>query len=84
MTFLINIPRPIAIFASQQLANIDYNIATRVSEDVSKIIQWSYNHDLPILAKVSINLFGCKYSITFVVSIPFSNNTSSHSASLIK
>ena len=56
MTFLINIPRPIAIFASHQLANIDYNIATRVSEDVSKIIEWSYNHDLPILAKVSINI----------------------------
>ena len=47
MTFIINIPRPIAVIAAHQLANVDYNVATRVSEDVSNVIEWSYNHDLP-------------------------------------
>ena len=52
----INIPRPITIFAMQQLSNVDYNIATKVSEDVATTVTWSYNHNLPILADFSINL----------------------------
>ena len=53
---LINIPRPITIFPMQQLSNVDYNIATKVSEDVASTVTWSYNHNLPILAEFSINL----------------------------
>jgi hypothetical protein len=40
MTFIINIPRPIAVAAAYQLANVDYNVATRVSEYVSNVIEW--------------------------------------------
>ena len=55
MTFIINIPRPIAVVAAHQLANVDYNVATRVSEDVSNVIEWSYNHNLPILANYAMH-----------------------------
>ena len=50
MALIINIPRPVAIFAAHQLAKVDYNVATRISDDVSTIIDWSYNHDLSWLA----------------------------------
>ncbi|ALH23393.1 hypothetical protein ceV_487 [Chrysochromulina ericina virus CeV-01B] len=55
MTFIINIPRPITVIAAHQLANVDYNVATRVSEDVSNVIEWSYNHDLPWLANYAMH-----------------------------
>ena len=55
MALIINIPRPVAIFAAHQLATVDYNVATRVSEDVSAIIEWSYNHDLPWLANYAMH-----------------------------
>tara|TARA_Y100000591_G_scaffold332321_1_gene369205 strand:+ start:2438 stop:2677 length:240 start_codon:yes stop_codon:yes gene_type:complete len=55
MTFIINIPRQITIFAANQLANIDYNIATKVSDDVSHIIQWSYTNDQPWLAVTAMH-----------------------------
>jgi len=55
MTFIINIPRPIAIAAAHQLANVDYNIATRISDDVSTIIEWSFNHDNPWLANYAMH-----------------------------
>ena len=43
------------MIAAHQLANVDYNVATRVSEDVSKVIEWSYNHNLPWLANYAIH-----------------------------
>ena len=55
MTFIINIPRPIAIAAAHQLANVDYNVATRISDDVSTIIEWSFNHDYPLLANYAMH-----------------------------
>lgn len=55
MTF-ITIPRPLAIVAAHQLAKIDYNVATKISDDVSNVIEWSYNHDLPWLAISSMHL----------------------------
>jgi hypothetical protein len=55
MTFIINLPRPIAIFAAHQLANIDYNVATRVSDDVSSVIKWSFNHDMPMVASYAMH-----------------------------
>ena len=47
--------RPIAIFAVQKLALIDYDIATKVSHDVAEISTWAYNHDLPIVAKYAVS-----------------------------
>ena len=52
--FLISIPRPITIMAMNQLAQIDYDVATKVSHDVAKIVTWSYNHDYPAIAKLAI------------------------------
>ena len=47
MTFLINIPRPITIFAMNKLAEVDYNVATKVSEGVAETVKWAYIHDQP-------------------------------------
>ena len=52
----INVPRPIAIYAMNQLSNADYNVATKISEGVAEVVKWSYIHDVPIIAKYSINL----------------------------
>ena len=51
----INIPRPIAIYTMKQLSNVDYNVATKVSEQVSEVVTWSYNHNIPIFAKYAVN-----------------------------
>ena len=49
-----NIPRSIAIYSVQKLAEVDYTVANRVSDDVANIVSWSYNHDFPWLAKLAI------------------------------
>lgn len=51
---LPHLPRAVTIFATEQLANVDYNIANRVTEDVSVIVQWAYAHDTPWLATAAI------------------------------
>ena len=45
MTFIINIPRPITIFAANKLADVDYNIANPVTDVVAEIVKWGYNHE---------------------------------------
>lgn len=50
------IPRYVTIFAMKQLANVDYSVATKVSEDVSQVVTWAYQHDQPWLAQSSIEL----------------------------
>ena len=42
MTFLVNIPRPFTIEAMNKLAEVDYNVATRVSESVAETVKWAY------------------------------------------
>tara|TARA_B100001287_G_C22497658_1_gene442002 strand:+ start:42 stop:278 length:237 start_codon:yes stop_codon:yes gene_type:complete len=54
MTF-INIPRPITIFAMNKLAEVDYNVATRVSENVAEIVKWGYSHDQPWISHFAID-----------------------------
>ena len=46
--------RPIAIFAVKKLALIDYDVATRVSHAVAEVSTWGYEHNLPIIAKYSV------------------------------
>ena len=48
MTFLVNIPRPLTIIAMNKLAEVDYNVATRVSEAVAETVKWAYIHDQPL------------------------------------
>ena len=54
MTFIVNIPRSITIMAMNQLAEVDYNVATRVSEKVAEIVKWSYINDFPWIADYAI------------------------------
>lgn len=55
--FLTQIPisKPFAVFAAKQLANVDYGIATRVSEKASEIVHWSYVHDQWWLAEFAMH-----------------------------
>ena len=53
---ILSFSRATALFAVQQLAKVDYNVANRVSDDVARVVQYSYAHDIPWLAKSSITL----------------------------
>lgn len=48
--------RSLSILATQQLANVDYTVANRVTEDVSNTVAWAYAHDVPWLATTSVKL----------------------------
>lgn len=54
MTFLVNIPRPITILAMNKLAEVDYNVASRVSEVVAETVKWGYVHDQPWISHYAI------------------------------
>ena len=54
MTFLVNIPGPITILAMNKLAEVDYNVATRVSEVVAETVKWGYLHDQPWISHHAI------------------------------
>ena len=56
MLFNTYIPRDVTIMAIKNLANVDYTIATRVSDDVARTVDWSYQHDLGYLANISVNI----------------------------
>ena len=70
MTFIVNIPRPVAIFAAHQLVKVDYNVATRISDDVANIIDWSYQHNAPWLANYAMHTLQSLDSFgSFLISI---------------
>lgn len=50
-----NIPRSFAVYSVQKLAEVDYTVANRVSDDVANIVNWSYNHDFSWLASIAID-----------------------------
>ena len=52
---LINIPHSLAVTAVKGLSDVDYSVATRVSEDVAVIVQWAFVHDKWWLAEWSID-----------------------------
>ncbi len=56
MTFLINIPRSLTIIAMNKLAEVDYNVATKVSEGVAETVKWAYVNDQPWIAQGSIEI----------------------------
>ena len=51
---LVSIPRSITIIAMNQLAKVDYDVATKVSHDVATLVNWSYQHNYPEIAKFAI------------------------------
>lgn len=54
--WLVTVPRAVTTVAAQQLANVDYTVANRVTEDVARVVSWAYAHDLPWLARDAIHL----------------------------
>ena len=56
MVFIFNIPRPITIIAMNKLAEVDYNVATKVSEGVAETVKLAYIYDKPWLAQGSIEI----------------------------
>ena len=48
--------RQIGVFAAQQLSNIDSSFATHVSEDVAKVIKWSYDNDMWWISPIAVQV----------------------------
>ena len=40
------VPRPVEGFAVDRLAEADYTVASRVSEDVARIVHWAADNDV--------------------------------------
>ena len=53
---LVTFPKPFAVLTMQQLATVDYSVATRVSEDVATIVKWAYENDQWWLATSSLSV----------------------------
>lgn len=53
---LLTFPRQVASFAVQQLANVDYTVANRVTEDIASVVSWAYEVDQPWIARLSVDL----------------------------
>lgn len=47
--------RSFAIFSVNKLAAVDYTVANRVTEDVSHIVKWSYDNNLPWIPPIAVN-----------------------------
>jgi hypothetical protein len=52
---MIIIPRALTIIAMNNLARVDYNIATKVSEFTANTVKWAYLHDQPYIAQYAID-----------------------------
>ncbi len=52
---IIHFPRSVAIFAVKNLALVDYDVATKVSDAVAEISIWGYDHNLPFIANYAID-----------------------------
>ena len=50
------LPKQVGVLAAQQLSNIDYSFATHVSEDVAKVIKWSYDNDMWWISPIAIQV----------------------------
>lgn len=51
----IHFTKPVAIFAVQKLALIDYDVATKVSHAVAEVSTWGYEHNLSFIANYAID-----------------------------
>lgn len=56
MAFPPVVSRPVVLHAVRQLSEVDYSVATRVTETVARVVQWSYENDQWWLARPSIEL----------------------------
>ncbi len=55
MILPIQFSRPVAMFAVQKLALIDYDVATKVSDLVADVSVWGYQHNMPYIAEYAID-----------------------------
>ena len=42
--------RAVSGFAMDRLAEVDYTVANKVSEDVARTVHWAYDHNAPVVA----------------------------------
>ena len=52
--FSTTVARSISGFAMDRLAEVDYTIANRVSEDVAHTVHWAYKNNLPAVAVYAV------------------------------
>ena len=52
---MVIIPRMITIIAMNKLAQVDYNVATRVSDLTANTVKWAYIHDQAWIANYAID-----------------------------
>lgn len=43
-TMIVSFSPKVAVFAVNQLAAVDYTVANRVTEDISKVVVWAYDN----------------------------------------
>ena len=53
---MLLVPTTIAKFAVRQLANADYTIATKISDDVAVFVPWALDHDIPYAADFAMTI----------------------------
>ena len=52
---IVHFPRSVAIFAVKNLALVDYDVATKVSDAVAEVSIWGYDHNLPFIPNYAID-----------------------------
>jgi hypothetical protein len=52
---MVVIPRMLTIIAMNKLAQVDYNVATRVSDLTANTVKWAYIHDQAWIANYAID-----------------------------
>lgn len=51
----VSLFRQFSAFAVDRLADVDYNVANVVAEDVARVVRFAYEHDVPQLATVAMH-----------------------------
>lgn len=51
-----SIPRSVAVAAVHQLAEVDYSVATRVSEQAARVVEWADAHDVWFVSRVAVDV----------------------------
>ena len=53
---MLVVPTTIAKFAVRQLANADYTIATKISDDVALFVPWALDHQMTFAADAAMSI----------------------------
>jgi hypothetical protein len=55
-TSTVSVLRHLSSFAVDRLAEVDYNVANVVAEDVARVVRFAYAHDVPRLATAAMHV----------------------------